>query len=72
VIIFDASLNQPKIQIMKVVSRSRSQKPKVNWHSQLTSMPPADYFARACSKAEIWEENRLAKTSVIRAPKDLE
>src|ERR1035437_1301968 len=33
---------------------------------------PAGYFASAHSKAEIQEENRLAKASVIRAPKDLE
>jgi hypothetical protein len=72
VIIFDASLNQPKIQIMKVVSHSRLQKPKVNRHSQMIPMRPADYFAKTCSKAEIREENCLAKTSVIRAPKDLE
>lgn len=69
---FDAKLNQPKIQIMKVVGRSHSQKSKANGRSQLTPMRPADYFAKACSKAEIREENRLAKTSVIRAPKDLE
>ncbi len=35
-------------------------------------MRPAGYFAHAHSKAEIQEENRLAKSSVIRAPKDLE
>lgn len=35
-------------------------------------MRPAGYFANAYSKAEIREENRLAKTSVIRVPKDLE
>ncbi len=33
---------------------------------------PAGYFASAHSHAEIQEENRLAKASVIRAPKDLE
>jgi hypothetical protein len=33
---------------------------------------PPNYFANAYSKAEIQEENRLAKSSVIRAPKDLE
>ncbi len=33
---------------------------------------PAGYFASAHSKTEILEENRLAKASVIRAPKDLE
>jgi len=33
---------------------------------------PAGYFANAYSKAEIQEENRLAKASVVRAPKDLE
>ncbi|HEX5399605.1 MAG TPA: hypothetical protein VFY06_11220 [Verrucomicrobiae bacterium] len=35
-------------------------------------MRPAGYFANAHSLAEIQEENRLAKASVIRAPKDLE
>jgi hypothetical protein len=33
---------------------------------------PPNYFASAYSKAEIQEENRLAKASVIRTPKDLE
>jgi hypothetical protein len=33
---------------------------------------PPNYFANACSRAEIQEDNRLAKASVIRAPKDLE
>jgi hypothetical protein len=33
---------------------------------------PPDYFASAYSRAEIQEDNRLAKASVIRAPKDLE
>ena len=35
-------------------------------------MRPAGYFASAHSRAEIQAENRLAKASVIRAPKDLE
>src|SRR5476651_2146935 len=35
-------------------------------------MRPAGFFANAYSKVEIQEENRLAKASVIRAPKDLE
>ena len=35
-------------------------------------MRPAGFFANAYSKTEIQEENRLAKSSVIRAPKDLE
>ena len=35
-------------------------------------MRPAGYFASAHSRAEIQEENRLSKASVIRAPKDLE
>jgi hypothetical protein len=35
-------------------------------------MRPAGYFANAYSQAEIQEDNRLAKASVIRAPKDLE
>src|SRR6059058_6051864 len=33
---------------------------------------PAGYFANAYSPAEIQEDNRLAKSSVIRAPRDLE
>jgi hypothetical protein len=33
---------------------------------------PPNYFANAYSPAEIKEDNRLAKASVIRAPKDLE
>jgi hypothetical protein len=33
---------------------------------------PAGYFANAYSRVEIQDENRLAKASVIRAPKDLE
>src|SRR5882724_9792021 len=35
-------------------------------------MRPAGFFANAYSQAEIREDNRLAKASVIRAPKDLE
>ena len=35
-------------------------------------MRPPGYFANCYSKAEIQEENRLSKSSVIRAPKDLE
>ena len=99
---------------MKIASRPRSKKPKINLQSQqftLSSaktylgrlmekasrgetifivkghrrfvlqpvpeiepipMRPAGYFANAHSRAEIQEENRLAKASVIRAPKDLE
>ena len=33
---------------------------------------PPNYFAHASSPAEIQADNRLAKASVIRAPKDLE
>jgi hypothetical protein len=33
---------------------------------------PPNYFADIYSRAEIQEDNRLAKASVIRAPKDLE
>jgi len=33
---------------------------------------PAGYFANAYSRAEIQEDNRLAKASAVRAPKDLE
>ena len=35
-------------------------------------MRPPGYFANVYSKAEIQEDNRLAKASVVRAPKDLE
>jgi len=35
-------------------------------------MRPAGYFANTYSRAEIREDNRLAKASVIRAPQDLE
>jgi hypothetical protein len=35
-------------------------------------MRPAGYFAHAYSKDEIWEDNRLAKASAVRPPKDLE
>src|SRR5579871_7073156 len=35
-------------------------------------MRPAGYFTGAYGKAEIQEDNRLAKASVIRAPRDLE
>jgi hypothetical protein len=35
-------------------------------------MRPAGYFADAYSQEEIREDNRLAKSSVIRPPKDLE
>ena len=33
---------------------------------------PPGYFASAYTKAEIQQDNRLGKASVIRAPKDLE
>jgi hypothetical protein len=33
---------------------------------------PAGYFANCHSEEEIWEENQLAKVSVIRPPADLE
>ncbi len=35
-------------------------------------MRPPGYFANVYSKAEIQEDNRLAKVSVVSAPKDLE
>ena len=35
-------------------------------------MRPAGYFTSAYSKTEILEDNRLAKASVVRAPRDLE
>ena len=99
---------------MKIASRPRSQKPKINLQSQLftlsnaktylgrlmekasrgetiyivkgrqrfvlqevpeiepTPVRPPGYFAHAHSQSEIHEDNRLAKASVIRAPKDLE
>jgi|SRR5665213_1149610 len=33
---------------------------------------PPGYFANTYTQAEIHEDNRLAKASVVRAPKDLE
>jgi hypothetical protein len=99
---------------MKIATRARSRKTKVNLRSQLFTLSnaktylgrlvekagrgetvyivrghrrfvlqavpeiepipvrPAGYFAGTYNKAEIQEENRLAKSSVIRAPKDLE
>jgi hypothetical protein len=33
---------------------------------------PVGYFANVYSKSELQEENRLAKASVLRPPKDLE
>ena len=110
----DTSLNTAYIQPMKIASRPRSRKPKINLQSQMFTlsnaktylgrlvekagrgetvyivrgrrrfvlqevpeiepipMRPPNYFADACSQAEIQEDNRLAKASVIRAPKDLE
>ena len=35
-------------------------------------MRPEGFFANAYNRAEIGEDNRLAKASVIRAPNDLE
>jgi hypothetical protein len=35
-------------------------------------MRPAGYFSNAYSAAEIREDNKIAKASVIKAPKDLE
>ena len=35
-------------------------------------MRPVGYFANVYTKAEIREDNRLAKASVVRTPKDLE
>ncbi|MGH7972649.1 MAG: hypothetical protein ACREIC_28380 [Limisphaerales bacterium] len=35
-------------------------------------MRPAGFFAHSYSRVEIREENRLAKASVVRPPKDLE
>ena len=110
----DTRLNKGYIQPMKIASRPRFRKPKVNLQSQLFTLSnaktylgrlmekasrgetiyivrgrqrfvlqevpeiepipvrPAGYFANAYGKTEIQEENRLAKASVIRAPKDLE
>jgi hypothetical protein len=56
---------------MKIASRARIQKRTINRSSRLIPMRSANYFANAYSKAEIREENRLAKASVIRATKDL-
>jgi hypothetical protein len=33
---------------------------------------PPNYFANVDSKAEIQEQNRLAKASVVKSPKDIE
>jgi hypothetical protein len=52
---------------MKNVGRSR--KSKINFRSE---MRPAGYFANAYTKAEIQEDNRLAKASMVEAPKDIE
>jgi hypothetical protein len=110
----DTSLNAGYIQPMKIASRPRFRKPKVNLQSQLFTLSnaktylgrlmekagrgetvyivkgrqrfvlqevpeiepipirPPNYFANAYSLAEIQEDNRLAKASVVRAPKDLE
>jgi len=99
---------------MKIASRSRSRKTKVNLQPQLFTLSNAKtylgrlmekashgetvyivkghrrfvlqavpeiepiplrltgYFANAYSRAEIQADNRLAKASVVRAPKDLE
>ena len=35
-------------------------------------IPPAGYYGNCYTKEEIEEGNRLAKASVVRAPKDLE
>ena len=35
-------------------------------------IPPPGYYANCYTKEEIEEDNRLAKASVVRAPKDLE
>jgi hypothetical protein len=35
-------------------------------------IPPAGYYANCYTNDEIEEDNRLAKASVVRAPKDLE
>ena len=39
---------------------------------ELIPMRPPGFFAYCYTKAEIQEENRLAKASVVRAPEDLE
>jgi hypothetical protein len=99
---------------MKIASRPRFKKQKVNLQSQLFSLSnaktylgrlmekasrgetvyivkgrqrfilqeipeiepipvrPPNYFANAYGRSEIQADNRLAKASVIRAPKDLE
>jgi|SRR5665213_1188996 len=110
----DLSLNSGYFQPMKIASRPRFRKQKVNMQSQLFSLSnaktylgrlmekasrgetvyivrgrqrfalqevpeiepvpvrPPNYFANAYSRVEIQADNRLAKASVIRAPKDLE
>jgi hypothetical protein len=35
-------------------------------------IPPPGYYANCYTREEIEEDNRLAKASVVRAPKDLE
>ena len=109
-----ASLNSGYFQPVKIASRSRFRKPKLNLESQMFTLSnaktylgrlmekagrgepvyivtgqrrfilqevpeiepipirPPNYFANAYSRAEIQADNRLAKASVIRAPKDLE
>jgi hypothetical protein len=110
----DTSLNTGYIQPMKIASRSRFRKQKINLRSQMFTLSnaktylgrlmekasrgeiiyiirgrqrfvlqevpeiepipirPPGFFANAYSQAEIREDNRLAKASLIRAPKDLE
>ena len=110
----DISLKSGYIQAMKIASRTRFRKPKINSQSQMFTLSnaktylgrliekagrgetvyivrgrhrfvlqqvpeiepipirPPNYFADAYSRAEIQADNRLAKASVIRAPKDLE
>ena len=110
----DASLTTGHVQPLKVASRFRLRKQKIDLETQLFTLSsaktylgrliekprrgetvyivkgrhrfvwkevpeiepipirPPNYFADAHSPAEIQEDNRLAKASVIRAPKDLE
>jgi hypothetical protein len=59
---------------MKMAGHFR--KPEVNFpkvpKTDPIPMRPPGYFADVYSKAEIKEDNLLAKASVVRAPKDLE
>jgi hypothetical protein len=58
---------------MKIAGRGR-QKVALREVPEMEPIPvrPAGFFANMDTLAEIQEDNRLAKASVIRLPKDLE